>query len=74
MMIIMQRLFRMIIIMSTPCQRVDPGEIGAAQFAWLEACCPEGWSTALFLHFPPLATGIAGMNVIGLSGSESLAA
>lgn len=52
----------------------EGGEVGAAQIAWLEENCPAERPAMLFLHHPPFATGIAGMDAIACGGGERLAA
>lgn len=57
----------------------EGGEIGNAQIAWLDAACPAMSAgsespTLLFLHHPPFATGIAGMDAIACRGGNRLAA
>lgn len=58
----------------------EGGEIGDAQIAWLDAACPatagstHDLPTLLFLHHPPFATGIAGMDAIACRGGDRLAA
>lgn len=51
----------------------EGGEIGDAQLAWLEAACPDDRPGVLFLHHPPIDTGIAGMDRFGLAGAGRLA-
>lgn len=54
-----------------------PGEEGgvveAAQFAWLDAQVRDDRDALLFLHHPPVLTGIAGMDAIRLAGADRLA-
>lgn len=56
---------------------IVPGEAGGAitdmQLAWLAAHARPGRDALLFLHHPPLTTGIAGMDAIGLAGATRLA-
>lgn len=56
----------------------EGGEIGDAQIAWLDAACPAAAGDTppilLFLHHPPFATGIAGMDAIACRGADRLAA
>ena len=57
----------------------EGGEIGDAQLTWLDAACPPARGDAappvlLFLHHPPFATGIAGMDAIACRGADRLAA
>jgi len=63
-----------LLLLDTVIPGEEGGEIGAAQLAWLDAACPAERPVLLFLHHPPFATGIAGMDVIGLSGADRLAA
>lgn len=49
------------------------GSIGDAQLAWLDAACPANGPALLFMHHPPFAIGIAGLDVIACRGSERLA-
>lgn len=51
----------------------EGGAVGAAQLDWLDAAIRDDRDTLLFLHHPPAATGIAGMDAIGLAGAERLA-
>lgn len=57
---------------------VVPGEsggaIGDAQLAWLDSACPATGATLLFLHHPPFAVGIAGLDAIACRGGDRLAA
>lgn len=52
----------------------DAGEFGAAHLAWLDAACPADRPVVLFMHHPPFATGIAGMDALACRGGERLAA
>jgi len=52
----------------------EGGEVAAAQLAWLDAHCPGEGAAFLFLHHPPFATGIAGMDAIACAGGALLAA
>ncbi|MFC5301984.1 phosphodiesterase [Azospira restricta] len=52
----------------------DGGAVGEAQLAWLDANLRADRDALLFLHHPPVRTGIAGMDAIGLAGAETLAA
>lgn len=63
-----------LLLLDTVIPGEEGGEIGAAQLAWLDAACPAAAPVLLFLHHPPFATGIAGMDVIGLAGADRLAA
>lgn len=49
------------------------GEIGEAQLTWLAAACPDARPTLLFLHHPPFAIGITGMDAIRCRSSKRLA-
>lgn len=51
----------------------EAGELGDPHFAWLDAACPADRPAMLFLHHPPFASGIAGMDAIRCAGSERLA-
>lgn len=51
----------------------EGGEIGAAQLAWLDMACDPQRATLLFLHHPPFATGIAGLDAIACRGANLLA-
>jgi 3',5'-cyclic AMP phosphodiesterase CpdA len=51
----------------------EGGAIGDAQLEWLDAAAPRDRACVLFLHHPPVATGIAGMDRIGLSNAGRLA-
>lgn len=51
----------------------EGGTVGDAQFAWLDGSLRRGRDTLLFLHHPPVRTGIAGMDAIGLAGADRLA-
>jgi 3',5'-cyclic AMP phosphodiesterase CpdA len=51
----------------------EGGEVGELQIAWLDAACPADRPAMLFLHHPPFATGIAGMDAIRCAGAERLA-
>lgn len=55
----------------------EGGEVGDAQLAWLDTACPAAAAAPpaalLFLHHPPFATGIAGMDAIACRGGERLA-
>lgn len=62
-----------LLLLDTVIAGAEGGEVGAAQLAWLDAACPPARPAMLFLHHPPFATGIAGMDAIGLAGSERLA-
>ena len=54
-----------------------PGEEGGrltdSHFEWLARATNPAQDALLFLHHPPIATGIAGMDAIGLSGADRLA-
>lgn len=52
----------------------EGGAVGAAQLAWLDANARADRDALLFLHHPPVRTGIAGMDAIGLAGADALAA
>lgn len=52
----------------------EGGAIGYAQLAWLDAAVRDDRDALLFLHHPPVRTGIAGMDAIGLAGATRLAA
>ena len=49
------------------------GKIDDAQIDWLDTHCRPAVPSLLFLHHPPFATGIGGMDGIGLHHSERLA-
>lgn len=49
------------------------GAIGTAQIDWLDAAIGDDRDSLLFLHHPPVRTGIAGMDAIGLAGADRLA-
>lgn len=51
----------------------EGGEIADAQLAWLDEACAPGCDCLLFLHHPPFATGIAGLDAIACRGSARLA-
>lgn len=52
----------------------DGGSVGAAQLDWLDANARADRDALLFLHHPPVQTGIAGMDAIGCAGAAALAA
>lgn len=62
-----------LLLLDTVLPGAEGGEIGDAQLAWLEAACPDAVPCLLFLHHPPIDTGIAGMDRIGLAGAGRLA-
>ncbi len=51
----------------------DHGEIGDAQIAWLDAVAPGARPSLLFMHQPPFAVGIPGLDVIACRGEDRLA-
>lgn len=51
----------------------EGGEIAEAQLAWLDEACDPLRATLLFLHHPPFATGIAGLDAIACRGADRLA-
>ncbi|NMG43383.1 phosphodiesterase [Aromatoleum toluvorans] len=51
----------------------EGGEIADEQLAWLDRACDPDRDCLLFLHHPPFATGIAGLDTIACSGSARLA-
>lgn len=51
----------------------EGGEVGERQLAWLDSACPDDRPAMLFLHHPPFATGIAGMDAIRCAGADRLA-
>ncbi len=51
----------------------EGGAVGDAQLAWLDANARAGRDALLFLHHPPVRTGIAGMDAIRLAGADALA-
>lgn len=52
----------------------EGGAVAGAQLAWLDAECPAQAAAFLFLHHPPFATGIAGMDAIACAGGARLVA
>lgn len=52
----------------------EGGVFAEAQLAWLAVHCPADRRVLLAMHHPPVAVGIAGMDAIGCSGGERLAA
>lgn len=50
------------------------GHFGLAQLRWLEGAIRQNRASLLFLHHPPFATGIGGMDGIALHGADELAA
>jgi len=50
----------------------EGGTVGAAQFDWLMAQVRDDRDSLLFLHHPPVATGIAGMDAIRLTDAAAL--
>lgn len=52
------------------------GQLDRARLAWLEARLAEapGRPTVVIMHHPPFATGIEGMDAMGLDGGDALAA
>lgn len=63
-----------LLLLDTVIAGEEGGEIGDPQLAWLDAACPAEIPTLLFLHHPPFATGIAGMDAIRCVGADRLAA
>ncbi len=63
-----------LLLLDTTIPGAEGGAIDDARIAWLDAHCPPAMPTLLFLHHPPFATGIAGMDAIGLAGAERLEA
>lgn len=51
----------------------EGGALGDAQLAWLDDRLRADRDALLFLHHPPVRTGIAGMDAIGLAGADRLA-
>jgi len=51
----------------------EGGEIADAQLAWLDAAYKDQRASLLFLHHPPFAIGIAGMDTIACRGADRLA-
>lgn len=51
----------------------EGGEIADAQLAWLDAAVDAERASLLFLHHPPFAIGIAGMDAIACRGADQLA-
>jgi 3',5'-cyclic AMP phosphodiesterase CpdA len=62
-----------LLLLDTTVPGEEGGAIGETQLAWLEAACPLGVPCLLFLHHPPVAVGLAGMDRIGLTGAGRLA-
>lgn len=63
-----------LLLLDTVVPGEEGGEVAAAQLAWLDAHCPGDRPAFLFLHHPPFATGIAGMDAIACAGGARLAA
>lgn len=63
-----------VLLLDTVIAGAEGGEVAAAQLAWLDAACPAARPAFLFLHHPPFATGIAGMDAIACAGGATLAA
>jgi 3',5'-cyclic-AMP phosphodiesterase len=63
-----------LLLLDTVVPGSDGGEVGDAQIAWLEVACPGDRPSLLFLHHPPVPTGIAGMDRLGLANADRLAA
>lgn len=51
----------------------EGGEVGEAQLAWLDESYDPRRANLLFLHHPPFATGIAGLDAIACRGAGCLA-
>lgn len=62
-----------LLLLDTTVPRRSHGKIEETQVAWLNAQCRPDVPTLLFLHHPPFATGIGGMDGIGLRHAERLA-
>lgn len=62
-----------LLLLDTTVPGQDGGCIDAATLAWLDGVCPPAAPAILFLHHPPFATGIAGMDAMGLAGADRLA-
>lgn len=50
----------------------EAGEVGEAQLRWLEAACRDERPALLFMHHPPFAIGIPGMDAIRCRGEDGL--
>ena len=62
-----------LLLLDTVIPGEEGGEVGAAQIDWLDQHCPDERPAMLFLHHPPFATGIAGMDAITCAGANCLA-
>lgn len=62
-----------LLLVDTTVAGAEGGAIDAATLAWLDAACPPAAPAILFLHHPPFATGMTGMDAIGLAGTALLA-
>jgi len=62
-----------LLLLDTTVPHRSHGKIDDAQLDWLDAHCRPAVPTLIFLHHPPFATGIGGMDGIGLHHAERLA-
>lgn len=64
-----------VIALDTNVPGAPGGRLGEAQLRWLDARLSEGRDrqTLLLMHHPPFATGIEGMDQMGLEDGEALA-
>lgn len=62
-----------LLLLDTTVHRRSHGRFDQPQHDWLAATIRPGVPTLLFLHHPPFATGIGGMDGIALHGAEGLA-
>ena len=62
-----------LLLLDTTVPGEDGGTTGAAQLAWLDVACPVATPCLLFLHHPPITTGIAGLDQIGFADAARLA-
>jgi len=61
-----------LLLLDTVVPGEEGGAVDASRLAWLDASVRDDRDALLFLHHPPVATGIAGMDAIGLAGAASL--
>ncbi|MBI2308379.1 MAG: phosphodiesterase [Rhodocyclales bacterium] len=62
-----------LLLLDTVVPGEEGGAVGTAQLDRLDAQVRDDRDALLFLHHPPVRTGIAGMDAIGLAGAELLA-
>lgn len=62
-----------LLLLDTVVPGEEGGRVDQESLAWLEAACPAEGRVLLFMHHPPFAIGIPGMDAIACRGSELLA-